>query len=54
MVPIPGTKRVKYLMENIASTDIVITPAEMESINSIADEVAGERYNEAGMKIVNG
>ncbi|MCB0721027.1 MAG: aldo/keto reductase [Ignavibacteriae bacterium] len=53
IIPIPGTKRVKYLLENIAAVNIDLTPGEMESIDNIANEVMGTRYPEASMKTVN-
>ncbi|MCB0724427.1 MAG: aldo/keto reductase [Ignavibacteriae bacterium] len=52
IIPIPGTKRVKYLLENIAAVDIDLMPDEMESIDNIANEVMGTRYPEASMKTV--
>ncbi|AFD09409.1 aldo/keto reductase [Solitalea canadensis] len=53
--PIPGTKRIKYLEENAAAVDIKLTVEELKAIDAIAPKgiAAGERYNEAGMKIVN-
>jgi aryl-alcohol dehydrogenase-like predicted oxidoreductase len=55
VVPIPGTKRIKYLEENVAATEIRLTSAEMERLNSAArpEVVAGTRYPEAGMKTIN-
>ena len=46
IVPIPGTKRRKYLDENAAAADIALTPAEVAEIEIAfpADAVAGERY----------
>ena len=55
IVPIPGTKRMNYLEENIAAADIVLSAAETlkleEGIESM--EVAGARYTEEGMKGLN-
>ena len=42
--PIPGTKRVARLEENAAAVDLVLTEAELESLEGIAAQVAGERY----------
>ena len=55
MAPIPGTKRRKYLEENVKSTNIQLTPAELKQIDEIAPHGAasGERYNESMMKFVN-
>ncbi|UFP93554.1 aldo/keto reductase [Gloeobacter morelensis] len=46
LVPIPGTKRVAYLEENVAATEIVLTPEELASIEAIAPKGAasGQRY----------
>jgi aryl-alcohol dehydrogenase-like predicted oxidoreductase len=55
VVPIPGTKRRKYLEENARAVEIEITPDEMREIEEIArpGAVAGERYPEAALKAVN-
>ncbi|MFA7227536.1 MAG: aldo/keto reductase [Melioribacteraceae bacterium] len=52
--PIPGTKRRKYLMENILSAEIKLTGDELEEINSLSGSVRGARKSESGMKLVNG
>lgn len=52
--PIPGTKREKYLLENIQSAEIILTAEELERINSLAKKIKGERKSESGMKLVNG
>ncbi|MEV6829788.1 aldo/keto reductase [Amycolatopsis sp. NPDC051102] len=48
VVPIPGTKRRKYLEENVASASLELTPADIEAIEAAApaDAIAGERYPE--------
>jgi aryl-alcohol dehydrogenase-like predicted oxidoreductase len=48
VVPIPGTKRRKYLEENAASIDIALSEQEIQSIEAAApaDAVAGARYPE--------
>ncbi|MCF2497627.1 aldo/keto reductase [Dyadobacter chenhuakuii] len=49
-LPIPGTKRVKYIEENIAAANIVLTEAEVTNLESIVPlGVTGARYDEAGM-----
>jgi aryl-alcohol dehydrogenase-like predicted oxidoreductase len=55
VVPIPGTKRIKYLGENAGATDIRLSPSELERLNDAArpDAVAGTRYPEAGMRALN-
>jgi aryl-alcohol dehydrogenase-like predicted oxidoreductase len=54
IVPIPGTKRRKYLEENIASIAITLSPQEMAELDrALAPEkVAGPRYNERMMATV--
>ena len=52
--PIPGTKRVSYLEENLASAQIQLTDSELRQIGSLWTETAGERYTATGMKAVNG
>lgn len=55
IVPIPGTKRVKYLDENLGAVDVELTADDLNRINEIAPQgiAAGTRYPEAGMKGVN-
>jgi aryl-alcohol dehydrogenase-like predicted oxidoreductase len=55
IVPIPGTKRRKYLEENAVATDIELTGEDLKRIEEVAPRgvAAGERYNEAGMRSVN-
>ncbi|MFL6516771.1 MAG: aldo/keto reductase [Bacillus sp. (in: firmicutes)] len=55
IVPIPGTKRIKYLEENVRALDIALTETDLARINEVAPRgvAAGERYHEAGMKGVN-
>jgi aryl-alcohol dehydrogenase-like predicted oxidoreductase len=46
IVPIPGTKRVKYLEENVAAADITLTPEDLARIDEAAPvgSTSGERY----------
>jgi aryl-alcohol dehydrogenase-like predicted oxidoreductase len=53
IVPIPGTKRRKYLEENAAAVDVELSPADLERIEVELPKVSGERYDEAGMASVN-
>jgi aryl-alcohol dehydrogenase-like predicted oxidoreductase len=55
LVPIPGTKRRKYLEENAAAAEIRLTPEEVAELETAvpSEEIAGARYPEAGMKTVN-
>jgi aryl-alcohol dehydrogenase-like predicted oxidoreductase len=53
IVPIPGTKRVSYLEENIAAADIELSQEEVQRIAEAIPTATGERYDEAGMRGVN-
>jgi len=46
IVPIPGTKRRRYLEENVAAAEIELTPAELERIEAVAPQgfALGDRY----------
>jgi aryl-alcohol dehydrogenase-like predicted oxidoreductase len=48
VVPIPGTKRRKYLEENVAAASLELTAADVEAIEAAApaEAIAGERYPE--------
>jgi aryl-alcohol dehydrogenase-like predicted oxidoreductase len=54
IIPIPGTKRRKYLEENAASVDIEVTAADMTSIDELLAKYpdTGDRYSEANWKQV--
>jgi len=55
IVPIPGTKRRKYLQENVGALDVDLTSEDLERIDEVApkDAFAGSRYPEAMMKLLN-
>ncbi|MDQ3258590.1 MAG: aldo/keto reductase, partial [Acidobacteriota bacterium] len=55
IVPIPGTKRRKYLEENVGAIKVEITPEELKRIDEVAPRgaAAGTRYPEASMAVVN-
>ncbi|RXT02813.1 aldo/keto reductase [Ammoniphilus sp. CFH 90114] len=55
IVPIPGTKRVKYLDENLGSLQVSLTDSDLARINEAAPHgaAAGSRYPEASMKSLN-
>jgi aryl-alcohol dehydrogenase-like predicted oxidoreductase len=54
IVPIPGTKRVKYLEENVGALDVNLTPDDLAQIERILPKgvVAGRRYNESMMRLI--
>jgi len=53
IVPIPGTKRVSYLEENLAAAEIELSQEEVERIAEEIPSATGDRYDEAGMRGVN-
>jgi aryl-alcohol dehydrogenase-like predicted oxidoreductase len=53
IVPIPGTKRVSYLEENLAAAEVSLDDREAQRILDALPLAAGERYDEAGMRGVN-
>ena len=56
ILPIPGTKRRKYLEENAAAVDIQLTAEDLRRIEEAAPAgaVRGERYSAHVMRLVNG
>ncbi|HMG67721.1 MAG TPA: aldo/keto reductase [Chitinophagaceae bacterium] len=55
MIPIPGTKRRKYLEENAAAVDIVLKRNDLNEIENVvmSHPDIGNRYSEGSMKLVN-
>jgi aryl-alcohol dehydrogenase-like predicted oxidoreductase len=55
IVPIPGTKRRKYLEENVGALDVALDRADLAAIDAAfpPDAAAGTRYAEAMMGLVN-
>ena len=55
IIPIPGTKRIKYLEENAAAVDVKLTESELKKFKEIAPLgfTKGPRYPEQAMKAVN-
>jgi aryl-alcohol dehydrogenase-like predicted oxidoreductase len=53
-VPIPGTKRRKYLEENARAADIHLTPEEVAELEAAVpqDEIVGDRYTAASMTAI--
>jgi aryl-alcohol dehydrogenase-like predicted oxidoreductase len=54
IVPIPGTKRRKYLEENVAALDVKLTKSDLQRIDEVCppEAAAGERYPEHVMALV--
>ena len=51
IVPIPGTKRRRYLEENVGAADVRLTPADMAALDAALapEKIAGPRYSEKQM-----
>jgi aryl-alcohol dehydrogenase-like predicted oxidoreductase len=56
IVPIPGTKRRRWLDENIAALDVSLSAGDLERIDRVFPRgaAAGDRYHAAGMQTING
>lgn len=55
IIPIPGTKQIRYLEENIAAVNVELSTSDLETIDAILKKYpnVGERYSEGSMKLVN-
>ena len=55
IVPIPGTKRRKYLEENIGAATVTLTAEDIHRINAVAPQgiAAGDRYPAQNMSALN-
>ena len=54
IVPIPGTKRRRYLEDNAFATHIVLTPDDVSALDAAfpIGSAAGDRYPPASMKLL--
>ena len=54
IVPIPGTRRLERLEENLGARDVQLTPADLTAVNDAAAEitVVGARYPEAMQQMI--
>jgi aryl-alcohol dehydrogenase-like predicted oxidoreductase len=54
IVPIPGTKRTKYLEENVGAVEVKLSKGDLAALNALAPPgvAAGARYDEGGMAAV--
>jgi aryl-alcohol dehydrogenase-like predicted oxidoreductase len=55
MIPIPGTKRLKYLEDNMGALPVALTEADLKETDARLSEIkiTGERYAPDMMKLVN-
>ena len=56
VVPIPGTRRQKYLTENLAALTVELSTEDLAAIEAAApaERIAGTRYDETSLTFVNG
>jgi len=52
VVPIPGTKRVKYLEDNAGALDVHLTSDDLRDLDGLAKQTAGERYDPSMMQLI--
>ena len=54
IVAIPGTKRRRYLEENVGAADVELTADDLAAIDEVSPKgvAAGERYDEGGLRTV--
>lgn len=52
VVPIPGTKRIKYLEENAGAANITLSSNDLARLDALATQTSGPRYSERGMAMV--
>jgi aryl-alcohol dehydrogenase-like predicted oxidoreductase len=52
VIPIPGTRREKYLKDNIGATEVPLSKSDLDQLGRFVEpeKVAGTRYEEVGMK----
>jgi aryl-alcohol dehydrogenase-like predicted oxidoreductase len=52
VVPIPGTKRVRFVEENVRALDLHLTAGQLAQLDSLAEKAAGERYTPEMMRLI--
>ncbi|RQO69539.1 aldo/keto reductase [Pedobacter sp. KBW06] len=55
IIPIPGTKKRKYLEENAGAVDLDLSPSDLKAIQKVIEQYpnTGARYSEGAMRMVN-
>jgi aryl-alcohol dehydrogenase-like predicted oxidoreductase len=55
IVPIPGTTKMHRLKENLGAINVILTPAELEEINTASSKITvkGDRYSGGSAKLIN-
>jgi aryl-alcohol dehydrogenase-like predicted oxidoreductase len=54
VVPIPGTRRVRWLEQNAAAVDVVLPPEAIERLDGLAARVVGDRHVQMGLTSAGG
>jgi aryl-alcohol dehydrogenase-like predicted oxidoreductase len=54
IVPIPGSTRAERVEENAGAASVELTVADLAALEALAPQIAGARYMDGGMKLVNG
>jgi aryl-alcohol dehydrogenase-like predicted oxidoreductase len=51
VVPIPGTRRIRYLEQNAGAANVALTAAEISELDVLfaPERISGDRYQAAGM-----
>lgn len=52
VVPIPGTKRVRYVENNVGAIDVALTQEDLAELDTLAGKASGERYTPEMMRMV--
>ncbi|PHI29417.1 aldo/keto reductase [Budvicia aquatica] len=54
LIPIPGTRRIKNLQENLGALDVILTDSELAAIEAVfpSDAISGTRYAESVMHLL--
>jgi len=52
VVPIPGTKRVRYLEDNLGALEVTLDDQDLRDLGGLAEQVAGERYGAPMMAMI--
>ena len=54
VVSIPGTTKARHLDSNVSALDVELDAADLAELDRLATQVQGERYNEMGMRAIEG
>ena len=52
IAPIPGTKRVRYLEDNLGAMNVRLEPDDMRELDALKSAAAGERYESPMMALI--